>query len=164
MIKIEKIEKKGKNAFDFKNLHIEVGILKEKHNFKPKYNQFKSLGGVKARKVDKSKRSILSNAEILEKLQKRYQLMTKPKNNRIPQLEDQIAKGLADFLVTGKGLNGVLNASRAIVRQPIIDGRYKNKPSTVKQKGFNRGGIDTGDTFKDIEAVLVKDNKIYELK
>lgn len=45
------------------------------------------------------------------------------------------------------------NLLQAIVRNPILRGEYgKNAPSTVREKGFYRPMIDTGQLFKAIKA------------
>lgn len=47
----------------------------------------------------------------------------------------------------------IQNLCRAIVRNPILRKEYgNNKPSTVKSKGFDQLGINTGTLFKNIEA------------
>lgn len=161
MLKVNKVTKK-KNKFDFNDLHFEIGIKKKKVNFSPKSNKYSKVDGKKTRSINKEQRNKETNVDILKKLESRYKLLSKPKNNKFKQLNDRVANYICDFLVTGRNLNKALDTALLIVRKPILEGKYKNKKTTAKIKGFNRGGMDTGQTYASIQAILIKDNKEFK--
>lgn len=76
---------------------------------------------------------------------------TLPKNKEVIAVVKEIALQLFGKKSTDN--KRLENAVQAVIRNPILRGDYgNNAPSTVKQKGFNKLGIDTAQMFKAIKA------------
>lgn len=68
-----------------------------------------------------------------------------------------IAREFANINKTQKDIRRLQNIARAFVRNPILRKDYNpNAKSTIKQKGFNHWGFQTGTLFKNIKAVYKK--------
>lgn len=150
-------------VFDFDDLHMETGIIENKSHYQPKANRTRKLGTLTVRgKSNKlSKRDTLA---ICEKIDNQFGILSKPKQLHSTKFIDTIMQSLiGDWLFNDKHKNVALNGWRSFFRQPMLQGEYKNKSSTATVKGFNRGGIDTGQLYESIESVIVKDNKIWSL-
>ena len=82
-------------------------------------------------------------------------------NADVLRVADEFAQILAEYIDQGKPtlrtVRRLENTCQALVRNPILAHRYgKNKPSTIKNKGFDAYGIATGTLFDNITAVRVR--------
>ena len=152
---------------DFNNLikdinknigEIEIGVIKNKPRKFPKRG-LKSFAGGVARRTGKNNREI-TNSSLLEKLENKYGLLTKSFNNT-----QEVKKFLNDILLgtltTKNNSNNIVNSFKSLFIKPILRSKYgNNKPSVIKNKGFNRFGIDTGQLVKNLQCKI--GNKNYE--
>lgn len=137
---------------------IEIGVIKSKTRMLASKGTKSFAGGV-ARKLGKTNREI-TNASLLEKLENRYGLITKSFNNT-KEVKDFLNNILLGTLTTKNNSNNIINSFKALIVKPILKGKYgNNKPSTIKRKGFNRFGIDTGQLIKNLQCRI--GNKKYE--
>jgi hypothetical protein len=152
---------------DFNNLvkdinknigEIEIGVIKSKTRMLPSKGTKSFAGGV-ARKLGKTNKEI-TNASLLENLENRYGLITKSFNNT-KEVKDFLNNILLGTLTTKNNSNNIVNSFKALIVKPILKGKYgSNKPITIKRKGFNRFGIDTGQLIKNLQCKI--GNKNYE--
>ena len=69
----------------------------------------------------------------------------------------EMAQLFASINKTPRQLKRLENIGRALVRNPLLRKEYNpNKASTIKQKGFNHWGFNTGTLFKNIQARYYK--------
>lgn len=150
-----RFKKKAKGIFE--KYEFEVGILTDKPHKKPlpKSSGLKVLYGGPARQIS-SKPSGLSVAQVSNFNRRKKDYLRRPFKKR----SSDIIKFSNHFFKVcfGKGMtNRLVNYLQAIVRNPILRGDYgPNKPSTVRNKGFNRYMIDTGQLFNSIKAKVIK--------
>jgi hypothetical protein len=150
----KKIQKElGKYSF-------EVGILADANKKKRKKGATKNYAGLTisgtgsdAKTKGGGKISLVYIAQVLEKYH--FKWLTKPftlaNNKEIIAVVKEIAE--QTFGKKSPDNRRLENAVQAVVRNPILRGDYgNNASSTVKQKGFNKLGIDTGQFFKAIRA------------
>ncbi|MDR3112931.1 MAG: hypothetical protein LBU09_00965 [Endomicrobium sp.] len=147
---------------DLDAYEVEVGILPDTYDKKANKPKGKKAGfhivaGGPARYRRKaSKKSI---GEVASYLDERYDWTGKAENNENNADLNEVVKCFCDLF--GKDDEGLkrryLNACRTLVRNPIVRKELGNNAlSTIKQKGFDRSGIDTGKTINSIQARFVK--------
>jgi len=143
---------------------FEVGIFDStpRKQAKPKSKGFKNLAGGPARKTGKTTSN--TNQSVAKRLRLKYKvnIFRKPfKNKNNSDLKRVINLMIKLFFSDGIGNASsearLKNALQALVRNPILRGDYgNNSPKTVRNKGFNRFMIDTGQMFKSIKAKIFK--------
>lgn len=152
----------------FDRYEMRVGILKDgpHKDPRPKTDGLTTYAGGKARKKSsKSSHSIGEVSTFIRRKQKRefgtdYLAAPFKKSNTTNTQIIQFTKSFLRLVFDKKISNGMKrtqNLLQAIVRNPILNGRYGiNKSSTVNTKGFNRYMIDTAQLFKSITAQITR--------
>lgn len=153
----------------FERFSAQAGILDQgKAYVKPyaKVHAVKGKNGLRTRglttvaggpaRFKSSTASKLTIAQVAEFIRKRtgVNYLTAPfaqKNSlRMKTLRKEIGR-----LITGeaKSYSKLQTALREVIRYPILRLKYgKNKPSTVKRKGFDRYLFDTGQFYQNLKA------------
>ncbi len=147
---IAKIIKKEIGLYNF-----EVGILQNQPKKLRKKGATKSFAGltISASGISAKKVTLAFVAAVLEKYH--FKWLKKPftmaKNKDVRKVVDEIAA--QTFKKRSKDNKRLENAIQAVIRNPILRGDYgKNLAATIKAKGFDKLGIDTGQFFKNIKA------------
>jgi hypothetical protein len=137
---------------------FEVGILQDKAHKHAKYGTIRSFAGGPARKVGSTSSNNIS--DISKFFRKRTNYLRAPferKSDAIIKLSREILK----FALGRSEAKRVRNMMQAIVRNPILRRDYgPNSMATVKIKGFDRFGIDTGQFFKNILSRIVRKRRV----
>ncbi len=136
------------------NYKFEVGILSDAPKKMPKKGVTKTYAGMTIAADGKASQKV-KLAEVGKYTDNRFKWLKKPfklKNNK-----DVLAvvNEIAAQVFGKKSLNNkrLENAVQAVVRNPILRGDYgRNAAATVKQKGFDKLGVWTGQMFKAIKA------------
>ena len=152
-----KITSKGiskKIAKEIGNYNFEVGILSDEPKKMRKKGSSKNYAGLKVSASGKASPKV-SLAEVAKYTDKRFKWLKKPFT--LPKNKEVIAvvKEIASQVFSKKSTDNkrLENAVQAVIRNPILRGDYgSNALSTIKQKGFNKLGIDTAQMFKAIKA------------
>lgn len=136
------------------NYNFEVGILSDQPKKMRKKGSSKSYAGLKVSATGKASQKV-SLAEVAKYTDNQFKWLKKPftlpKNKEVIAVVKEIA--LQVFGKKSTDNKRLENAVQAVIRNPILRGDYgNNAPSTVKQKGFNKLGIDTAQMFKAIKA------------
>jgi hypothetical protein len=141
----------------FEKYEFEVGILDDTAHkpAAPKEDGLKLFHGVEARKVDGAPDAVrYSTSYISEQLRARMKVNYlvdpfKKRSSDIIKFSESFFRAVAG----GTEMKRCVNLIQAIVRNPILRGDYgSNSPGTIKEKGFNHFGIDTGQLFQAIKA------------
>lgn len=141
--------------------NFEVGILQDAPKKLRKKGVTKSFAGLKvsasgtlAKNKSGKKISLVYVAKILEKYHFKWlsrPFKVKGLNEDVKRVVDEIAAQV--FGKKSKNNKRLENAVQAVIRNPILRGDYgKNMEATIKAKGFDKLGIDTGQFFKAIKA------------
>lgn len=149
------------------NYNFEVGILADAAKKTRKKGATKKFAGIEisatgkkakakkdyARTEDGKNLSLVYIAEVLEKYH--FKWLSKPfslaKNKDVLDVVQEIAA--QTFGKKSKDNKRMENAVQAVIRNPILRGDYgSNAERTIKAKGFDKLGIDTGQFFKAIKA------------
>jgi len=137
---------------------FEVGILQNAPKKLRKKGATKSFAGLKINALGsvskKRPTTIAYVGEILEKYHFKWltrPFKTKGLNEDVKKVVDELAAQI--FGKKSKNNKRLENAVQAVIRNPILRGDYgKNMAATIKAKGFDKLGIDTGQFFKAIKA------------
>jgi hypothetical protein len=142
------------------NYNFEVGILSDTPKKMRKKGSTKNYAGMKisatggqAKGKSGEKISLVYIAKVLEKYHFKWLRMpfTYSKNKDVMKVVQEIA--LQVFGKKSTDNKRLENAVQAVIRNPILRSDYgNNKKSTIKAKGFDKLGIDTGQFFKAIKA------------
>lgn len=135
---------------------FEVGIINDRPHLRPKSKKA-GLGTLKGGQVRKKSLtpSGMSVSEVSKEVRKKVNFYKKPferdsKDFRLFRREFMRFVGKQ-----GGKRHKVISLLRAVVRNPILQGRYgRNATSTARAKGFNRFLIDTGQLYRAIEAKM----------
>jgi hypothetical protein len=132
---------------------VKVGWFEEKAHRYPKHpREIGSYGGGQTRKA--GKKGKINNLEVLGYLIKGGRdVLNSPfkKNNKE-------RKKLIDYILnplnrTSSAEKRIINLSKSFIMVPMMKGKYKSeKPTTIKQKGFSRPTVDTGQLVKGVGA------------
>lgn len=142
----------------FGGYEFDVGILKDGPYFLPKSKKA-GLGTFngKPRRKTSTKQSGLKLSEVSTELRKKIDFYRRPFERDTKDYKSFRKEFISFLMQKGGKRYRVIALLRAMVRNPFIKGRYgKNAPSTVRAKGFNRFGIDTGQTYTAITARMAK--------
>ena len=137
---------------------FEVGILQNAPKKLRKKGATKSFAGLQINALGsvskKRPTTIAYVGEILEKYHFKWltrPFKTKGLNEDVKKVVDELAAQI--FGKKSKNNKRLENAVQAVVRNPILRSDYgKNIKATIKAKGFDKLGIDTGQFFKAIKA------------
>ncbi len=136
------------------NYNFEVGILGDAPKKMPKKGSTKTYAGLKIAATGAASQKV-SLAEVAKYTDNRFKWLKKPfkiKGNKdvLKVVNEIAAQVFGKRSLDNKRLE---NAVQAVIRNPILRGDYgHNAASTVKQKGFDKLGIWTGQMFKAIKA------------
>lgn len=136
------------------NYNFEVGILSDTPKKMPKKGVTKTYAGMTIAADGQTSRKV-SLAQVAKYTDNRFKWLKKPfklKNNKEVLA---VVNEIAAQVFGKKSLNNkrLENAVQAVIRNPILRGDYgKNAASTIKQKGFDKLGVWTGQMFKNIKA------------
>lgn len=139
------------------NYKFEVGILQNEPKKLRKKSSTKSFAGLQVSASGKTS-SKVSLAEVAKYTDNRFKWLKKPfklkENKEVIAVVKELASQI--FGKTSKNNKRLENAVQAVIRNPILRGDYgNNMASTIKQKGFDKLGIDTAQMFKNIKAKLL---------
>jgi len=137
---------------------FEVGILQNAPKKLRKKGATKNFAGLQVNALGsvskKRPTTIAYVGEILEKYHFKWltrPFKTKGLNHDVKKVVDELAAQI--FGKKSKNNKRLENAVQAVIRNPILRGDYgKNMAATIKAKGFDKLGIDTGQFFKAIKA------------
>lgn len=133
-----------------------VNVVVKDNAYKPSKKGLKSFGGGKARTISNSskKGSRIGLFRLTKILEGKYKFLSKPVRK-----VNVFTKQFWNSVFTAKDINRVNNSYKSLILQAINNRKYgRNKPSTIKRKGFDRKLIDTGQTLQAIK-VQVRGNK-----
>lgn len=136
------------------NYNFEVGILSDKPKKIARKGVKKTYAGITIAAEGKASNKV-SLAEVAKYTDNRFKWLKKPfklnNNKDVLRVVNEIAAQV--FGKKSQDNKRLENAVQAVVRNPILRGDYgRNAASTIKQKGFNKLGILTGQMFKAIKA------------
>jgi CHAD domain-containing protein len=152
----QRFQKKLKARFG--KYDFEVGILKNVPHKKAVYGSVKNFHGGPARRTGaKAKNTV---RQVSHWFRQRTNYLRAPFHES--RKNDDIIRFTKEFFKMAFGKSEptrLRNLVQAIIRNPILRRDYgPNKMSTVRKKGFDRYGIDTGQLFKNITAKVTKKN------
>lgn len=132
---------------------IQVGIFKNIRRKNP-INKLKSFAGGEARRVGKTTSKGVTNAGILADLESKYKVLSSPLQDA-GAVKSFLNAVLLSTMTTKNNKNEIKNTFKSLFVQPILKGAYGgNSAKTVKNKGFNRRFIDTGQTVKNLQIKI----------
>lgn len=136
---------------------FQVGILEDKPYRLAKFpTQWTQYAGMILRKAGFEKSGI-TLGEIARQLNNFYEWLTRPFNLASNKDIIKVVSFVVDNLNGKANDRRILNAIQGIIRNPILRGEYgSNSRKRVKQKGFDRPMVDTGQLFKNIKARWIK--------
>ena len=147
---------------DFNNLikdinknigEIQVGIFKNIARKNP-INKIKNFAGGEARRVGKTSSKGVTNAGVLADLESKYKVLSTPLEDT-GAVKNFLNAVLLSTMTAKKNSNEIKNTFKALFVKPILKGEYGgNSAKTVKNKGFNRRFIDTGQTVKNLQIKI----------
>lgn len=112
-------------------------------------------GGPRNRQAGQNK-SVTLRA-LMQAFNVRYHLLLAPWRSAANKDVTRVVQEIARNLKTKGDLRRFINASQAVVRNPLARGDYgDNSPWWAKIKGFNRLMINTGKFFNSIKAWMVR--------
>ena len=143
---------------DLENEIVEIGVLRDAIHYEAIPDSLTLKNG-KPSRVASNKQSKLSNLEIAEKLDNKFRFISSPKNSNIRKdLEKAVSSNLNDLSKIATKKRRDINNKRTldlyskVVKSPMVDGKYINTRITAETKGFNRGTMDTGQIYNNIET------------
>ena len=133
---------------------FEVGILQNAPKKLRKKGATKSFAGLTVSASGKTSASV-SLSEVARYNDNRFKWLKKPfslaKNKDVIEVVKELSAQV--FGKKAKDNKRLENAVQAVIRNPILRGDYGNNAiSTIRQKGFNKLGVDTAQMFKAIKA------------
>jgi len=134
--------------------NFEVGILSNAPKKLRKKGATKSFAGLTVSASGKSSPKT-SLAEVAKYNDNRFGWLKKPFKIAGNKEVLAVVKEISAQVFGKKSPNNkrLENAVQAVIRNPILRGNYgNNAASTIRQKGFNKLGIDTAQFFKAIKA------------
>lgn len=142
------------------SIEITVGVLDKSlahYEAEPKVKGYRDIGGEKVRKKS-SKKSPDTTAQILAELESFglfSGVLSDPENKDLLDMVEILQSIYAKGEIGSKEERRLINACQAMIRNRIIDKRLgDNADTTVKEKGFDRPLMDTGQLFEAIKARL----------
>ena len=148
-------------VLDFHRQSVEVGVLQpNKKGWHPDRTKgLKPFNGRKAAYVDQENTDNRPKlADLAVWLDQKFGIFTdaekRMKNRDLIKLMNEFAAYFEqDGKLTKVQIMEIERTARALVRNPILRGDIgKNKPATIKAKGFDWAGVDTGTLFKNIRG------------
>ena len=143
----------------YENRNIKIGILSDSVN---KRKIAKAEPSVTGKRGITRKEAEATNSDVLEILEMRYNLLSKPfinkyTKNTTKELDKQL-ETLAKQELSQPEINRVENGIKSLFVSSILNNTTgkQNSQSTIESKGFNKFGYDTGQLVKNI---LVEVNK-----
>lgn len=133
---------------------FEVGILSNAPKKMRKKGTTKNFAGLKVSGSGKASQKV-SLAQVAKFTDNRFKWLKKPFTLKENKDVLNVVKEIAAQVFGKKSVDNkrLENAVQAVIRNPILRGDYGNNAiSTIKQKGFNKLGIDTAQMFKAIKA------------
>ena len=132
---------------------IQVGIFKNIARKNP-INKIKNFAGGEARRVGKTPSKGVTNADVLADLESKYKVLSNPLKDG-ESVKNFLNAVLLSTMTAKKNSNEIRNTFKALFVKPILKGAYGgNSAKTIKNKGFNRKFIDTGQTVKNLQVKI----------
>jgi hypothetical protein len=109
-----------------------------------------------------NKVSEMGNANVLEIMEMRYNILSNPFVNKYTKNTkkeiDKYVSVLAKNELTGEDVRKMENGLKSLFVSSILNSSTgkNNSPETVKQKGFDKFGFDTGQLVKNIMVEVKK--------
>jgi hypothetical protein len=143
----------------FKNRNIKIGILSSTENMR---KEAKAEPSKTSKRGTTNKVSELGNAEVLEIMEMRYNILSNPFVNKYTKNTkkeiDKYVSILSKNELTGEDVRKMENGLKSLFVSSILNSSTgkNNSPETVKQKGFDKFGYDTGQLVKNILVEVKK--------
>jgi hypothetical protein len=143
----------------FKNRNIKIGILSSTENLR---KEAKAEPSKTSKRGTTNKVSELGNAEVLEIMEMRYNILSNPFVNKYTKNTkkeiDKYVSVLAKNELSGEDVRKMENGLKSLFVSSILNSSTgkNNSPETVKQKGFDKFGFDTGQLTKNIMVEVKK--------
>jgi hypothetical protein len=132
---------------------VKVGWFEEKaHRYPKRPRELGSYGGGETRKTGKMGK--INNQEVLKFLiDGGRDVLNSPFKRKVKEREKLVHYIMNPINRTSSSIKRIINLSKSFIMVPMMKGQYKaEKPATVKQKGFSRPSIDTGQLVKGVNA------------
>jgi hypothetical protein len=143
----------------FKNRNIKIGILSSTENMR---KEAKPEPSKTNKRSTTNKVSELGNADVLEIMEMRYNILSNPFVNKYTKNTkkeiDKYVSILSKNELTGEDVRKMENGLKSLFVSSILNSSTgkNNSPETVKQKGFDKFGFDTGQLVKNIMVEVKK--------
>ena len=143
----------------FKNRNIKIGILSSTENMR---KEAKPEPSKTNKRSTTNKVSELGNADVLEIMEMRYNILSNPFVNKYTKNTkkeiDKYVSILSKNELTGEEVRKMENGLKSLFVSSILNSSTgkNNSPETVKQKGFDKFGFDTGQLVKNIMVEVKK--------
>jgi hypothetical protein len=143
----------------FKNRNIKIGILSPTENMRKEAKNEPSKTG---KRGTTNKVSEMGNANVLEIMEMRYNILSNPFVNKYTKNTkkeiDKYVSVLAKNELTGEDVRKMENGLKSLFVSSILNSSTgkNNSPETVKKKGFDKFGYDTGQLVKNILVEVKK--------
>jgi len=143
----------------FKNRKIKIGILSSTENLR---KEAKPEPSKTNKRSTTNKVSELGNADVLEIMEMRYNILSNPFVNKYTKNTkkeiDKYVSVLAKNELTGEDVRKMENGLKSLFVSSILNSSTgkNNSPETVKKKGFDKFGYDTGQLVKNIMVEVKK--------
>jgi hypothetical protein len=143
----------------FKNRNIKIGILSSTENIRKEAKAEPSKTG---KRSVTNKTSEMGNADVLEIMEMRYNILSNPFVNKYTKNTkkeiDKYVSVLCKNELTGEDIRKMENGLKSLFVSSILNSSTgkNNSPETIKKKGFDKFGYDTGQLVKNILVEVKK--------
>ena len=143
----------------FKNRNIKIGILTPTENMR---KEAKAEPSKTNKRSPTNKVSELGNADVLEIMEMRYNILSNPFVNKYTKNTkkeiDKYVSVLAKNELTGEDVRKMENGLKSLFVSSILNNKTgrRNSPETIATKGFDKFGYDTGQLTKNIMVEVKK--------
>jgi hypothetical protein len=144
--------RKDLNSIGSVEVGVPMGMKASVPDYKKPQLGLKGYASVK-RNQAKRRKSKTDLSDVLEYLNKDFELFAIALRTAPQRQIDQLTEYLLKASLDNRSKKRLENLVIAILREPILAKSLgSNKKSTIKAKGFNRVGVNTGNLFKEINA------------
>lgn len=144
-------------SIDFTKLYegrnLKIGILSDSINIR---KQAKTEPSITGKRGVTRKQAGISNSELLEMLELKYNLLSQPlinkyTKNTTKELDKQL-EGLSKQELKQQDINKIENGVKSLFVSSILNNKTgkQNSKKTIETKGFDKFGYDTGQLVKNI--------------
>ena len=143
----------------FKNRNIKIGVLSPTENLRKEAKVEPSKTG---KRGITNKVSEMGNAEVLEIMELRYNILSNPFVNKYTKNTkkeiDKYVNILTQNELSQADINKLENGLKSLFVSSILNSKTgrRNSPETIATKGFDKFGFDTGQLTKNIMVEVKK--------